>query len=65
MILLGILILLSSLGAAAVGWFCFNTVTGAVIGFLCLFLPGIYFLYQNLNAEPEKPPRNDEKKGTP
>jgi len=65
MILLGILVLVAALAAAVVGWLCFGTVTSAVVSFLVLFLPGVYFLYQNLQGGSEKPASNEGKKNSP
>ncbi len=62
MIFMGMIVFLTSLASAAVGWFSLGHLPGALIGFFAFFLPGIYFMYQNMKAEPEKSQRNDDKK---
>ncbi|HOW51343.1 MAG TPA: hypothetical protein PLV42_04775 [bacterium] len=62
MIFMGMIVFLTSLASAAVGWFTLGHLPGALIGFFAFFLPGLYFMYQNLKAEPEKPHQNDDKK---
>jgi hypothetical protein len=62
MIFMGMIVFFASLASAAVGWFSLGHLPGAIIGFFAFFLPGIYFMYQNIKTDPEKAPQNDDKK---
>jgi len=52
MLVSSILIFLFSLGLAAVGWFgladLVGQIPGAILGFCSFFVPGMYFVYENM-----------------
>ncbi|HSA33528.1 MAG TPA: hypothetical protein P5077_07375 [bacterium] len=52
MLISSILIFVFSLGLAAVGWFgladLVGQIPGAILGFCSFFVPGIYFVYENM-----------------
>lgn len=52
-----ILIFIFSLGLATVGWFgladLVGRIPGAILGFCSFFIPGMYFVYENLKERTE------------